>query len=437
MKILITNTVALNGGDAAILQAAIRLLRARFGESSRFVVFDDQARVAKRLYPEIDFRQALHRRPGTEGGQGSGRRGSLHRRRARAAARAWRLGGRAAARHLAGPAAWDGLREYLTADLIASTGGTYLVERYDLRPRLFDLEMSLSTGKPLVLLPQSLGPFSGPRNRRVLARILRRAALVMARDERSLAHLRDLGVPPRKAVTGADLAFALADPGTLAAARRRTLPLDAPLRVAVSVREWNDPRRNGAPIDPHRFRAAIGRLVGELVEGMGAEVTFLSTCQGVAEYWTDDSKLADAIRAGLPSPVRARVAVDSGFHTPEELIGILGRMDLVVATRMHAAILALVAGTPAFPIAYEFKTAELFRRLGLEEWVEDYGALDGDRAAGRIREYLGAIPRLRGPLFDRVDRERLRAAETGARVARAVRDWRPGARPVGAGTSEP
>lgn len=36
---------------------------------------------------------------------------------------------------------------------------------------------------------------------------------------------------------------------------------------------------------------------------------------------------------------------------------------------MHMAILALTSGTPVFPITYEFKTQELFNRLGLGEWV--------------------------------------------------------------------
>src|SRR3546814_6657409 len=61
---------------------------------------------------------------------------------------------------------------------------------------------------------------------------------------------------------------------------------------------------------------------------------------------------------------RSRVRVDDRFHTPEALRDRYAGYDMVVATRMHAAILALCAGTPVMPLAYEFKTAELFGRLG-------------------------------------------------------------------------
>ena len=47
-------------------------------------------------------------------------------------------------------------------------------------------------------------------------------------------------------------------------------------------------------------------------------------------------------------------------------MNLLREMDLIIATRLHMSILALISGTPVYPIAYEFKTVELYHSLGYE-----------------------------------------------------------------------
>ena len=62
------------------------------------------------------------------------------------------------------------LLEYKTADLIVSSGGTYLVENYSLAARIFDYQLSLYLDRPLVFFTQSLGPFSNSgKSRRATA----------------------------------------------------------------------------------------------------------------------------------------------------------------------------------------------------------------------------------------------------------------------------
>ncbi len=170
-----------------------------------------------------------------------------------------------------------------------------------------------------------------------------------------------------------------------------------------------------------RYRAAIGKLVEDVVERRGAEVTFVSTCQGVPEYWTDDSATAELIAEQLPAHVRDRVHVDRAFRRPADYIRLLAGFDLSVATRMHAGILALIAGTPVLPIAYEFKTRELFTRLGMADWVQDIESVTGPSLSSALEGFTDALPSLEGPLFEAVAREQVLAREGGAMVAAA---WR-------------
>jgi len=113
----------------------------------------------------------------------------------------------------------------------------------------------------------------------------------------------------------------------------------------------------------------MSQVVEKMVEEVGAEVVFLSTCQGVPEYRYDDSQIAERVVSRLPPRITERVRVDKEFHKPEELIRRYAEFDVVVATRMHAAILAWIGGTPTVAISYERKTEELFRRHGLEDLV--------------------------------------------------------------------
>src|SRR5690606_1440113 len=188
--------------------------------------------------------------------------------------------------------------------------------------------------------------FTRADSRRDVARAVDSASLVLLRDDLSLAHLRDLGVRDDHLHVTADVAFALADERSLREARAggdfpTARPDGTAPRVAVSVREWSRFAGGSAEEGMAAYRQAVAAAVTYMVERRGARVTFLATCQGVPEYWTDDSRTALEIVELLPEHVRQAVEVDRDFHRPAELAARLRDFDLVITTRMHMAILAL------------------------------------------------------------------------------------------------
>jgi len=418
MKVVVSNSVALNTGDAAILHGLVAVLADAFGPDTEFMVYDGQPEVASRLHPGLAFARSPHAALRRCGEGPLGRiRGKVARVRLALAATAWGRGRRAIARVIVPHQLRGTLEDYGTADVVVSTGGTYLVESYTLAPRIADFAFTRRLGVPLVLFTQSLGPFRDPGNRRALTPLLDGSAAILLRDERSLRHLEELGAGAQRAHLGADAAFALADPAILARARTTSLT-GGPLRVAVSVRAWRH-FAEGERAGMARYRAAIAALVEHLVARHHAEVLFVSTCQGVPEYWTDDSATAAEIVALLPSATRAHVRLDRTFHDPIALGELLGNHDLVVATRMHAAILALSAGVPVLPIAYEFKTWELATRLGLARWTQDVEDLTGQCLTAACDDLLAALDDVRDGLFAAVEGERRRALGAGAIVQAA------------------
>lgn len=397
MKILITNAVSLNGGDAAILRGALSVLQNVFGNDMDVAIYDSRAGAAKRHYPELNYRPALYEQIRSAA---KGRwRGKLATAFVLFLSLIWRrpLGRRLA--HRLPPRLRDSLEEYARADLVVATGGTYLVPAYRLFPKIFDFMITLLLGRPLVLFTQSLGPFPPGRDRILLRWVLRRAHLILVRDDASRRHLDDLGVAGERVAQAADAAFAMA---RLDMPPRRFPPMGRSLRVAISVRDWPHFRREPPAMGMQRYLAAVAKLTRVLVEDHGVEVTFLSTCQGVTEYWTDDSRVADRVVSLLPGAVRTHVKVDREFHRPEHLIALFAEHDVVVATRMHAGILALCAGVPVLPIAYEFKTFELFQTLGFGEVIQDIEAVTPESLERAFQHLLVMGPTLPMQIRSRV-----------------------------------
>jgi colanic acid/amylovoran biosynthesis protein len=387
LKIVITNTVVLNGGDAAILLGIIATLKRAYGEFE-LTVLDQAPEVCSRLYPGIDFDQLMLTIPTPRTIRG------------RIAARLMRHRKPTLRSTMIPPARRANFAVYRDADLIVNTGGTYLAENYDLSARFAQMAMAVASGTPTIMFTQSLGPFRNPRNIAWLRLLMPRTQLVLLRDARSRTNLVDLGIGDENIRIVPDAAFALAEPNELDHAKQRALA-DRPV-IAISVRNWSHFRSGPQTDKQARYREAIARTAERLIRQLGARILFVSSCQGVPEYWIDDAQEASAIAALIDPALLGRVDFDAGFHTPAELIELLRTTDLVIATRMHMAILALCAGTPVLPIAYEFKTTELFCSLGLREWVSDIEASEAAVLGERALAFWHALPSIRPTLFERV-----------------------------------
>lgn len=402
-KIVITNIVVLNGGDGAILFGMIKILHAAFGEDCRILVYASRPDVANRMFPEIEFRETI--------GLAAVRAPFAHIRylgrifrilqQTRYKAVAWCMArGLPHLDVLVDSQRREFLREYATADFVASSGGTYLKEEYGILSQACDYQLTLLLERPLVFFTQSLGPFVTPATRRSMKAAFRRASCVLLRDEKSRRNLQDLGIDSVPIYLAADAAFALADPSVVIAAQQAKLTGHNKTRVAISVRHWPHFATCSTEAGMSQYRQSIAEVVRILVQ-QGADVTFLSTCQGNPEY-DDDSVEAERIVTLLAPEIASEVSVVHEFVRFDDLMVRLQEFDLCIGTRMHMCILSLISGTPVLPISYEFKTQELFTELGLQDWVTDIESIRAESFAERVQAFQKVIPMLRGDLFRKV-----------------------------------
>lgn len=412
MKVALINTTLLNGGDAAINAGTMRILANAFGpETTEFVCYDAHRSAAESYYPELDLREPLFDRIERKVPGRWSRKAVLiyllvvaklfHRKRNKIYFNIFKF-------------EKDIIESYSEADVVVSAGGTYLVNNYRIAPKLYEFLLVLAVGRPLVLFTQSIGPIGKLRDRLLLRFILRRATLVMVRDERSRREVLSLGGRADRVVRCPDAAFALAEP--------EAAPLSVlsnPSRVAVSVRDWPF-FAAGDEDGMGRYLDAVADFVRSAVEIDCASVTLISSCQGVRDYWTDDSRIAELVLQRLPPHVRANVELDSRYRRPAELIDRLRDFDCVVATRMHMAILALCARVPVVPIAYEFKTRELFAGLGFNVPVSDIASVSGSVLYRAWRGLLDSGASEESAGWTSVDASREQAFDCGGLVAKAL-----------------
>jgi colanic acid/amylovoran biosynthesis protein len=423
-KVSIINTYATNGGDAAILFGVIDQVQRQFGADVQIVIYEQQRDLAARYLPGLDFRSVFYFLIKDQGSKYWVRLlRVILMLRFMVAAWAFRFNCVGLARLFLSRKEFEDLEAYATSDAIVTTGGTYLVENYLLLPLLFGLEIARILRKPLIFYTQSLGPFHNSFNRHVLRKLFNFAHLVLLRDSRSLANIEELQVKNDNLIVTSDVVFCFAEKEVLrAAADHPPVPKNGSLQVGFTVRNWAYFKGRTREEGMDSYLRSVGAMITRLVREHGARIVFVSTCQGVMEQddYESDAKVALKIKAMLPQEVAAAVEVNEKFHRYEELMAIYRTCDFIVSTRLHGAILALSSGTPVLPIAYEFKTTEMFTSFGLGDWILEIETIEPEKAVWMLDRYLAELPTFRRTLFERVEQSRQDVEKSAGLMRKAV-----------------
>lgn len=212
-------------------------------------------------------------------------------------------------------------------------------------------ELAYLRGTPLLLSPQTIGPFTRQPFRALAAHAMRRARAVVARDPASFAAIGDIS-PRARAVQAVDVAF--------------LLPFEAPspkkpgildIGINVSGLLFNGGYSSGNDFGLEVDYAQLTRdLIAELVGRPGVRVHLISHVNSDRIPKDDDRRVADLLAEAFPGAIRV-----PDFASPSEAKSYIAGLDFLVAGRMHACIAAYSAGVPVVPIAYSRKFSGLFR----------------------------------------------------------------------------
>jgi polysaccharide pyruvyl transferase WcaK-like protein len=252
--------------------------------------------------------------------------------------------------------------------------------------------MAIESGVPLILLPQTLGPWRDADNRRTAADILRRARAVWVRDAQSLTLLADLLGPafnPAIHRQGIDMAVALP-------ARAPARPLTAPLdRWLVANREAPVAGLNVSgllALDPAAARSTFG-----LADSHDRQISAIARAVLMAER---DLRLAaaQALARDRAGDCPDRVAVLDQTLGAMELKWVLSRLDWFAGARMHATIGAFSSGVPTLGLGYSDKQAGVFAACGIGADAVDLRRHDTPTLAAMAADSVRSRDRTRATL---------------------------------------
>ena len=249
-------------------------------------------------------------------------------------------------------------------------------------------EIVRRAGAPVVMGPQTIGPFASRRGRLLAHRTLRTSRLVFARDPVSMDVAARLGRPVDQLTT--DVVFALDEVATPERMR------DVMLNVSGLLWEPN------SHLDHLHYRETVVRLVHEL-HGRGREVALLAHVLS-SDLDDDDVDAVHALAARVDRPVEILVPNDL-----DDVRAMLATAAVVLGSRMHACLNALSLGRPAVPLAYSRKFAPLLDGIGWGNTVDLRGGHDvvaAVLAAVDDPALLAQAARVRDTARERIDQTR-------------------------------
>src|SRR6056297_1837652 len=217
--------------------------------------------------------------------------------------------------------------------------------------------------KPLVLAPQTFGPFRYRLSAFLARQTIRLSAITATRDGLSTACLHEMGFKG-EVIEASDVALRLHyDPPP---ARAKTGPVRIGINVSGLLMSGGYTRNNmfGLKMDyPQLIRDILQRFE-EHPEPCEIHLVphVISWHRGALE---DDYAASIKLSEEFPS-----ITVAPAFTSPSEAKSYIAGMDFFMGARMHACIAAFSAGVPVVPMAYSRKFAGLFGALGYDETVD-------------------------------------------------------------------
>ena len=300
------------------------------------------------------------------------------------------------------------LKVIRSADLVIDIGeGDSWADIYDGRRFLRQAGTKIAAllyRKPLILAPQTIGPFNAAWRRMAANAIMSRARAVYARDHMSMAYLEKHKIRPEIGEF-IDVAFRLPF-------EKQTKAQDGRLRIGINVSGllyrggYTGKNEFGLTFD---YAELTHRLITTLNARESVEVHLLPHVNG--ENQESDLSITPELKALYPSLI-----VPEKFDTASKAKTYMSGLDFVTGGRMHACIGAFSSLTPVVPIAYSRKFNGLFGTLGYPHFVD--GKTDStDTALAKILNGIETREQLAVDVAKGMDRAKNRLAAYEDRLA--------------------
>jgi colanic acid/amylovoran biosynthesis protein len=283
--------------------------------------------------------------------------------------------------------------------IVALSGGDSFSDIYGLRRLLYvalPQILVLAMKKPLVLLPQTLGPFAKGFSKALARSIMGGARLVYSRDYRGLEEFRSDGKPgsPKDKYRFCyDVGFAVrpARPGRMdldGLLESEVPPFLAGLNVSGLLYRGGYSGRNdfGLKCD---YRLLIDGIIKNIITDTKATIILVPHVFGEGEDTESDSTVCARLYERLKPLYGERLYLARGRYDQSEIKYLIGLCHFFIGSRMHACIAAISQNIPTVSIAYSQKFKGVMETVGVERHVADPRSMDQAEILALIGRALG------------------------------------------------
>ncbi len=227
---------------------------------------------------------------------------------------------------------------------------------------------------PLILGPQTYGPFSDDRIRDYAIRVIEGAKAVISRDQTSADYMGEYS--NTEIVVGTDLAFELPYSKNCVESNGRIKvginPSGLLCKKKIDLSAFSDELNTD-------YESYLIQLINWLKDEGKYEIHMIS-------HVGDE---AIECFGGIQG-----VIYHEAFSTPVEAKSFISGMDVFIGARMHATIAAFSSGVPVIPTAYSRKFLGLYSGVGYENII-DLRKLSTQQSVEKTIEYLRNVDGLR------------------------------------------
>lgn len=236
--------------------------------------------------------------------------------------------------------------------LFISGGGSLLQDVTSSRSLQYYLsliKLAKKAGASVMLYANGIGPVNKEANRIAVQNVLNDVDMITLREETSKEELKQLGIPAEKVIVTADPALSIQ---AVSEERLYEILLEEGIDpeeklLGISVRHWKDSDKD--------FETKLAEIIDTVCKERHLVPVF------VPMQYPADFEFSQKVAALLSD----KCYVIGKSRPAEELIGLVNRMEVMLAERLHSLIYAANAFVPTVGLSYDTKVDAFMEYIGL------------------------------------------------------------------------
>jgi len=290
------------------------------------------------------------------------------------------------------------IKSIKSADVLISGGGSLLQDatsKKSIHYYLGIIWIALLLRKKVFIYSQGIGPIESKINRRIVRNTLNRVSNIVVRDEQSKELLVEIGIAENKIFVSADPVM-------------RVKKADLDLGMNILKEEGYIPDSNKRTIGyalrglkiKDDFIDEVCKSANELIDNHNMQIVFIPF------HYKEDMSAIEKIKAKLGDKA---IYIEKKYLI-EEMLSLIGNMELIVGVRLHSLIHAAIMGVPMVAISYDPKINAFMSSLDMKalcsiyDFKSEFLIAEIERTLDNKKKIVEKIDRNSSILIDKLDK---------------------------------